>query len=296
MPHVSEVIYRDLVKAADTGAPESVHMLSWPSIDERAIDAELERGMNIVRAFVEGGAAARQQARLKLRWPVSKAVVRASSREVKSLLQGLRGVLQSQLNCKELVLLGPDEQDAEFRLACKPDVQRLQERLGKLSRLVIDELRQRDVFRLCAELQRYKFVGLQIEGQKISVSSEELSFEEKLSENFAVVPTEFGKIAIDTRMTPELQAECLARELVRRLQTMRKELDLTMEERVDVVVGTKVDEYIKLLATQQDYISREVRARNLRICRASEVEEPGYIKEWNVDGDSFKLLLKRLST
>ncbi|GAG87037.1 unnamed protein product, partial [marine sediment metagenome] len=116
MPHVSEVIYRDLVKAADAGAPESVHMLSWPSVNERMIDVELERGMNIVRAFVEGGAAARQQARLKLRWPVSKAVIRASSREVKSLLQGLRGVLQSQLNCKGLVLLGPEEQEAEFRL------------------------------------------------------------------------------------------------------------------------------------------------------------------------------------
>jgi len=96
-------------------------------------------------------------------------------------------------------------------------------------------------------------------------------------------------------MTPELQAECLARELVRRLQTMRKELDLSMEERVDVVVGTKVDKFIKLLATQQDYISQEVRVRNLRICRASEVKEPGYVKEWNVDGDSFELLVKRLS-
>jgi len=295
MPYVSEVIYRDLVKAADAGAPESVHMLSWPSVNERMIDVELERGMNIVRAFVEGGAAARQQARLKLRWPVSKAVIRASSREVKSLLQGLRGVLQSQLNCKGLVLLGPEEQEAEFRLTCKPDVQRLQKRLGKLSRLVIDELRRRDVFRLRAELQRYGAVGMQIEGQKVSVSSEELSFEERLPNNFAVIPTEFGKIVIDTRMTPELQAECLARELVRRLQTMRKELDLSMEERVDVVVGTKVDKFIKLLATQQDYISQEVRVRNLRICRASEVKEPGYIKEWNVDGDSFELLVKRLS-
>jgi len=295
MPHVSEVMYRDLVKAADAGAPESVHMLSWPSIDERAIDAELERGMNIVRVFVEGSAAARQQAQLKLRWPVSKVVIRASSLEFKSLLQRLRGVLQSQLNCKELVLMGPEEQNVEFRLTCKLDVQRLQGRLGKISQRVIDELRRRDVFRLRAELQRYGVVGLQIDGQKISVSSEELSFEEKLPEDFTIVPTEFGKIAINTQMTLELQAECLARELVRRLQTMRKELDLAMEEQVDVVVGTNVDEYIKLLATQQDYISREVRARKLRICRANEVEEPGYIKEWNVDGDSFKLLVKRLS-
>jgi len=292
MPYVVEVMYRDLVKAADTGALESVHMLPWPSIDEQAIDAELERGMNIVRAFVEGGAAARQQARLKLRWPVSKAVIRASS-EVKSALQGLQGVLQGQLNCKELVLLGPEEQSAEFRLVAKPDAQRLQERLRGFTQPVINTIQKIDAFRLRAGLQRYGFVGLQIEGRKVSVSSEELSFEEELPEGFTAASTEFGRIAIDARMTPELQAECLARELVRRLQTMRKEMDLAMEEWVDVVVGTEEERHIKLLATQQGYLSREVRVRNLRICRASEVDEPGYVKEWNVDGDRFKLLVKR---
>ena len=294
MPYVVEVMYRDLVKALDTGAPESVHMLPWPSIDERAIDAELERRMNIVRAFVEVGAAARQQAQLKLRWPVSKAVIRASSSEVKSAIQGLQGVLQGQLNCKELVLLGPMEQSDESRLVAKPDAQRLQERLGELSEPVIDSLQKADVFRLRAEMQRHGVLELQIRGQKVSVSSEELSFEEELPEGFTAASTEFGRIAIDTRMTPELQAECLARELVRRLQTMRKELDLAMEERVDVVVGTGVENYIKLLATQQDYLSREVRARNLRICREGEVGGPGYVKEWNVDGDHFKLLVNRL--
>ena len=294
MPYVVEVMYRDLVKAVDAGALESVHMLPWPSINERAIDAELERGMNIVRTFVEGGAAARQQARLKLRWPVGKAVIRGSSSEVKSALHGLQGVLQGQLNCKELVLLGPEEQSAEFRLVAKPDVQRLQERLGGFTQPVVSTLQKIDVVRLRAELQSHGFVGLQVEGQKVSISSEELSFEEGLLEGFTAVSTEFGRIAIDTRMTPELQAESIARELVRRLQTMRKELDLAMEERVDVVVGTEVERYINLLATQQDYLSREVRLRNLRICRASEVEGPGYIKEWNVDGDRFKLLVKRL--
>ena len=294
MPHVVEVMYRDLVKATDTEAPESVHMLPWPSTDERAIDAGLERKMSSVRAFVEGGAAARQQAQLKLRWPVNKAVIRSSSSEVKSALQELQDILQGQLNCKELVLLGPEEQSDESRLVIKPDAQRLQERLGDFSRSVIDALQEIDVFRLHAEMQRHGVVGLQIKGQKVNISSEELSFEEELPKGFIATSTEFGRIAIDTRMTPELQAECIARELVRRLQTMRKELDLAMEEKIDVVMGTEAEKYIKLLATQQDYLSREVRMRNLRICRASEVEGPGYIKEWNVDGDRFKLLVKRL--
>lgn len=294
-PHVSEVIYRELVMAVGLEAPESVHMLPWPSIDERAIDHELEQAMNIVRAFVEAGAAARQQARLKLRWPVRKVVVQTSSKEGKLLLRRLKDVLQRQLNCKELAVFGPDEQLTDFRLVVKPDEQRLQARLGRLSWPIISSIRSMDAFRLRAELQRNKFIGLQLEGQKVSISSEELSFEEEIPEGFVVISTEMGKIGLDARMTLELQAECLARELVRRLQTMRKELNLAMEESVDVVIGAEVDKNVELLASQQDYISREVRVRNLRICKASEVTGEGYMKGWDIDGDRFKLLMKRLS-
>jgi isoleucyl-tRNA synthetase len=294
MPHVSEVIYRELVKAADPNAPESVHMLPWPSVDERAINVELERCMAIARAFVEGGAAAKQQARLKLRWPVNKVVIRVSSSETKTLLLGLGNVLQRQLNCKELVLLGPEDQGTELGLVVKPNMERLRERLGEFANAVAEVLRGMDAPRLRVEVQRYGFTGLQIRGQKVYISREDLSFEDELPEGFIAALTEFGKIAIDTRMTPQLKAECMARELVRRLQTMRKELDLAMEERVDIVIGTEVSEYVKLLATQQEFISREVRARNLRIRPAAEVEGPGYIKEWNIDGDRFRLLLRRL--
>lgn len=229
MPHMSEVIYRELVKSVSPKAPESVHMLSWPSVDERAIDTALEQGMSVVRGLVEAGAAARQQAKLKLRWPVHKAVVQ-TSRELRTYLKPLEQLLRAQLNCKELVLVGPNEY-----------------------------------------------------------------FDKEISEGFALIQTEFGKIAIDTKITSELKAECLARELVRRLQTMRKEMDLGMEERIDVDVGVKTEENLRLLAAQQKYISREVRVKNLRIRRAEEIAGKGYLKDWNIDGDSFRLLVKRLS-
>jgi isoleucyl-tRNA synthetase len=219
-------MYRELVKAVDPAAPESVHMLPWPTVREEAIDAELERGMGIARAFVEAGASARQQANLRLKLPISKAVIQTSSFEIKGLLERVSNVLKSQLNCKELVLRGP---------------------------------------------------------------------EEKLPEGLVEVATDFGWIGIDVRITPELRAEGLARELVRRLQMMRKDQDLAMEERIDVAIGTDVEDYVRLLATQRDYIIREVRVRDLRICRIADVG-PGYVKDWNIDEDRFRLVLKRLPT
>lgn len=228
MPHVSEVIYRDLVKSV-SHAPESVHMLPWPSADESVVNATLEKGMNVVRGFVEASAAVRQQAKIKLRWPVQKAVVQPSTPELMASLNPLKGLLQDQLNCKELVLVGPGED-------------------------------------ICVRVPKG-----------------------------SAMETEFGKIVIDTEITPELKAECIARELVRRLQTMRKEMDLGMEERIDVYVGVKNEGNLKLLATQQNYISREVRIRDLDITKAENVVGEGYLKDWNVDGDSFRLLIKRLS-
>jgi len=293
MPYVTEVMYRDLVKAVDTKAPESVHMLPWPSV-QGVIDVELEQGMNIARALVEGAAAARQQANLKLRWPISRAIVQTSSPEMVRLLRGLQSMLKSQLNCKELVLLGPEEYTAEFRLVCKPKMQSLTKKFGKLAPTIVDTVQRMDARRLRAELQRYGFAGLQIAGQKVKISTEDIIFEEALPDGFVAASTEFGKVMIDARLTIELRAECLARELVRRLQTMRKEQDLAMEEHVDVAIGARADEHIKLLASQQGYIAREVRAQNLRICRSEEVTGPGYVRDWNVDGDNFKLLVRRL--
>jgi hypothetical protein len=76
---------------------------------------------------------------------------------------------------------------------------------------------------------------------------------------------------------------------------MRKEQDLAMEERVDAMIGTDIGEYLKLLATQREYIAREVRVRNLQILPTTGVSGPGYIKDWDIDGDGFKLLIRRLS-
>ncbi|MEW6593183.1 MAG: DUF5915 domain-containing protein, partial [Candidatus Hadarchaeota archaeon] len=103
-----------------------------------------------------------------------------------------------------------------------------------------------------------------------------------------------GKLAIDTRITPDLKAEGLARELVRRLQMMRKEMDLGMEERVDVVIGVPGEEELKLLAGQRSYLSREVRVNLLDICQQDEVSGEGQMKDWKIDENNFRLLLRPL--
>jgi len=291
-PHITEVIYRDLVRAVFDGSPESVHMLPWPAPEEWAIDQKLEGGMNIIREFVEVAARLRQEAGLKLRWPIKKAIVQVSDAEMVSKVKGL-GLLQDQLNCKELVLLGPNEDMFEPKL--KLDEKKLKDKFGGLAPAIMGILSRLGSGRVHDELKQYGFIGLGVGGQKIQIPAEFVNFEEDVPAGFALTKTDAGRLAIDTKITPELKAEGLARELVRRLQMMRKEMDLAMEERVDVVMGVPRAEELKLLASQQSYMSREVRINHLSIERIDEVTGEGDVKDWEIDGATFRLLIRRLA-
>ncbi|MFH1821671.1 MAG: isoleucine--tRNA ligase [Methanobacteriota archaeon] len=294
-PHIIEVIYRDLVKSINLGSPESVHMLPWPSVNESAINNKLEEGMRMVRAFVEASAAARQQAKLKLRWPVKRVSIKASTKENLEAVQGLDELLRVQLNCKELVIVGPTGRLKDMSLKVKVDDKLFVEKFGVLAQRAMELVKAMDAPRLAEELDRHGFVGLHFDGYKLSIHQGLMGFEEESTEGIAVVQTDFGKLAMDTRTTPALEAESMARELVRRFQTMRKEMDLGMEEKVDADIGVANEEDLGLLLRQQNYISREVRVRNLRICRVENVAGDGHMKDWNIDGKNFRLLVKRVS-
>ncbi len=223
IPHMCEVMYSGLIKSATSRAPESIHMLDWPTPDESLIDVELEKSMALVRLFGEAVAEARQKAKLKLRWPVQEVVIKLSNENEFDSLEKLRGILKERANCKILNILRPGDPEP---------------------------------------------VG-----------------------EYSVVQLEHGKVMVSKRMTPELKGEAMARELVRRLQVMRKEKDLQMEERVDVMIGVEDAEFIDLLKPHLEYIKREVRVRELRVCHLFEVEAGGYTREWDLDGKHFKLRL-----
>jgi isoleucyl-tRNA synthetase len=293
MPHVTETMYQGLIRAADSSEPESVHLQLWPEVEEGKIDEQLENDMDVIRALFEGGATARQDAGVKLRWPVRKVLVRASSQEVKESALRLESVLRAQLNTKELVVLGPGEDAEELNPVCNADLGVLSQKFGSIAPKIKNILRRMKVERVREDLERQGFVGLQVEGQQIQVPTEGLKLDQ-ISEEFVTASTDVGEVIVDTTPTPELRAERLARELVRRLQMMRKELDLGMEERVDVVVGAAAGESRELLKKQEGYLKREVRIKELVIVPAAEVREEGYAKDWDVMGESFRLLLRRI--
>lgn len=293
MPHASEEMYQRLIRAAESSRPESVHQLSWPEVDEDDLDEQLERDMGVVRKLVEAGAKARQRAELKKRWPVRKIIISADSEETIDSAERLEEILLDQLNTKEVEILTEKEFSDKIDLTCQVDLESLKKQFGNLAPSIKKIIQNMNLEQIRKQVESQGFVGLTVEGEKVKVGLNDLSLDE-LPEKFVSAKSEYGEVIIDTSVTPELKAERLTRDVVRRLQNMRKEMELEMEERVDVSISIKDEKSVNLLKKQKDYIKREVRVRNLEIGAPEEVREQRYKKEWNINSKNFVLSVGRI--
>ncbi|RLI30062.1 MAG: hypothetical protein DRO46_01295, partial [Candidatus Hecatellales archaeon] len=149
-----------------------------------------------------------------------------------------------------------------------------------------------------AEIERFQregFLEVEVEDGRVKLGMGEISLVERLPENVVAEEFEGGKIYLDVERTKELLAEALAKELVRRAQVMRKELNLNIEEQVDVEVGFENLENVKLLKGLEDYLKREVRIRKLHLAGFTEVsEDGGYLKDWEIEGEKVRIVLRRV--
>ncbi len=294
LPHLTEEMYQKMIKAGDKTKPESVHQLSWPKIEEDRIDEQLEEDMEKVRKIVEAGAKARQKAELKGRWPVRRVLIGAGSEETVESVGRLEGVLLDQLNCKELEVFTEEELSEEVDLVCDVNTDALREQFGDLASKIEDVLQNMDLDQIRTQAESQGFVGLTVEGQKIKVGLNNLTLD-KLPEHLVSAESDYGIVVIDKSTTEDLEAERLTRDVVRRLQDMRKDMDLDMMEEVDVSIGVKYGQFRDYLRKEKDYIKSEVRVRNLEIGGPKQVEERRYSKEWDIMDKHFYLSISRIS-
>ncbi|ASJ01134.1 isoleucine--tRNA ligase [Thermococcus gorgonarius] len=261
-PYIAEEIYQNLMRPF-VGV-ESVHMLDWPKADEKAIDEELEREMDVVRKIVEAGSSARQRAKIKLRYPVRRIIIETEDETVKKAVERLNRLLKDQLNAKE-VKVGRVERE----LIIKPNFAKVGPEFKGDAKLVIAWINEHG-----RELYEKGEMDVEIEGKTFHLTREHLTVEEKLPDFLVAEEFEGGKVFIDKTLTRELLAEGLAREFVRRIQEMRKRLDLDVNDRIVVTIET-TDENRELLSENLDYIKGETRAVEVRF-----EEAKGYVVEW----------------
>lgn len=288
-PHISEKMYQNLVRNINPISLESVHMCDWVEAKKEFVDAELEERMDIVREIVEASSNARQKLKRKLRWPVKRIVVAPKDENAVKAVENLESVLKEQTNAKEIVLLKVGEPWDELGVEVVPKHAVIGPVFKKDAGKVAAELKEadgREAKKAISEKGSFQLGSWEITGDMVS-------FSEVIPPAIAQAGFSGGDVYVDTELTREIEAEGYAKEVIRRIQDMRKELDLAVEEEIKALVEIKDKSVVELVLELKDFIAGEVRARSLTI--GSDVKAKGdLVKEWEVEDVKMVIGISRL--
>jgi len=283
-PHITEDMYQNLIRTVETGYPLSLHMLDW-EFDEEEIDTELESNMDIVREIIEACARARDAAKYKLRWPVREIIIVSEDKNVLNAAKSLRSVIMEQANTKDVV---SSDKFEDVTINALPNMKILGPKLRKDVPIVAAKLAEANGARILEKLESDGVYIVELEEKTITLESQDIVFETELPENVGSSDFEGGNVFIDTTLTPDILSEAMARELIRRVQDMRKDLDLDVEANIEVFVDCS-DNFQDIIKNFVDFISHEVRADKFHFGS----EDGDYTKDWKIEAHNLNISIAK---
>ena len=254
MPFLADTLYQNLVRSVDAGAPESVHLADWPGFDAGKIDEKLNHDMALVMRLVSLGHAARNKANRKVRQPLAEAAFSAGSAEELQVLDSYADLIEDELNVKKIRALSTASEAVDFSLNPLP------KQLGQKYGSRFPQIRQA-ILGLKADAAAQKLmagqpVSVVLNGESVEILPEEVEVRVQAHAGFAVASEGAYLAALVTDLTPELASEGLARELVRRVQDLRKQADLDIADRITLYY-TASDGLKKAIHDFRDYLMGE---------------------------------------
>ena len=257
MPFLADEIYQNLVRSQQADAPISVHLSDWPKADPNWRDDELLASITVVQQVVALGRAARESSRVRVRQPLSRLLARLPDDRTAQAVIHHKDQILEELNVKNLELVARDAELVRYHL--KPNLPRLGARYGKLIPAIREALAIADGPTFAtAQAQRETSI-LAVAGQEIALGPDDFLVETTAAEGYASAESEGFLVALDTRLTPALEQEGLARELIRTVQDARKQANLEVSDRIILQITGSLD--IKnTLGAHRDWIMTETLA------------------------------------
>ncbi len=252
MPFLAEAIYQNLTKAQGKKGPQSVHLTDWPKADRRAINSKLNEEVELAQKIATLGNAARARAKIKNRQPLAKVQIGLPEHLRRAFPQDQQDVIREELNVKELVVVEDPSRIAKAVVQPNPKI--LGPKYGKDVQFILAEARAGNF-----ELPKNGGNGTLKIGQ-FELAPEEYNLGYQSGEGMDVESDGGIVVALDTRLTPELIAEGMARDLIRRIQDMRKEAGYNVEDRIEVGVETNDEEVRGAFELFKELIAKETLA------------------------------------
>ncbi len=275
-PFMSETMYQNMVRTVDKSAPESIHLCDWPKKDESFVDPELEANMAAVLDIVVLGRSARNAANIKNRQPVASMYVQG-----KALPDMYVSIIADELNVKEVRFVDDASSFISYRV--KPQLKTLGPRYGKLLPKINQYLAGEGVGNaVVAAHNRGESYKFDIDGTEISLAAEDVLVSTEENAGFVTVTEHDLSVVLDTNLTPELIEEGFVREIVSKVQTMRKEAGFEVTDHI--VLSHHGNSLIEgIFARHGAEIAADTLADSIKLGSA------GYVKDWEINGESVTL-------
>ena len=275
-PFMSETMYQNMVRTVDKSAPESIHLCDWPKKDESFIDPELEANMAAVLDIVVLGRSARNAANIKNRQPVASMYVQG-----KALPDMYVSIIADELNVKEVKFVDDASSFISYRV--KPQLKTLGPRYGKLLPKINQYLAGEGVGNaVVAAHNRGESYKFDIDGTEISLAAEDVLVSTEENAGFVTVTEHDLSVVLDTNLTPELIEEGFVREIVSKVQTMRKEAGFEVTDHI--VLSHHGNSLIEgIFARHGAEIAADTLADSIKPGAS------GYVKDWEINGESVTL-------
>ena len=284
IPFMTETIYRNLAVGHLTGAPESVHLCDFPVADLSKVDKELEAGMDEVESVVQLGRAARNAASLKVRQPLSRCLVKG-----KRLSDEIAQLIKNELNVKAVEFV--DDASAFTTYNLKPQMRTLGKKYGKLLGKIGERLKTLDGNEVVATFERGETLKFELEGTPIELEKDDVLTSLTQKPGFEAQSEGDYTVVLDTNLTPELIDEGFLREVISKVQTMRKDADFEVTDRIALSYQTS-ERLSAVIEKGKEDLMRAVLALSVENRPADDGE---IVREQNINGEKATLGIKVVS-
>ncbi len=271
IPFMTEEIYQNLVRSVDKDAIESIHLCDFPKVEEAWINKELEDDMEELLKIVVLGRAARNTANIKNRQPIGTMYIKAD----KEMGQFYTDIIADELNVKEVKFANDVESFISYSF--KPQLRTVGPKYGKLLNGIRTALAEINGTEAMNELRSTGLLTLDINGNKVELSEEDLLIETAQTEGYVTEADGDISVVLDTNLTPELIEEGFVREIISKVQTMRKEAGFEVMDKIHIYAKDN-DKILELMKNHKEEIMSEVLAEDMTLGTTD-----GYVKEWNIN-------------
>ena len=282
IPFMTEDIYQNLVRSVDKDAPESIHLCDFPTVNEAWIDKDLEADMKELLEIVVLGRACRNTANIKNRQPIGTMYVKAE----KKMSEFYTDIIADELNVKEVKFA--DDVESFISYSFKPQLRTVGPKYGKLLGGIRQALTDINGTAAMNELRTNGVLKLDINGNNVELTEEDLLIETAQTEGYVSESDGETSVVLDTNLTPELIEEGFVREIISKIQTMRKEAGFEVMDKI-VVYAHGNDKIQDVMKAHEDEIKSEVLADEMVLG-----ETDGYVKEWNINKEAVTMGVKKL--